>query len=398
MSSRAKVLLPVVVTVFAIIATTAVVAVHPTIQTQVAPRRLPSVLVTTVDPKSVRLRVEAQGSVVPRTESDLVAEVSGRITWVSPSLASGGFLAQEEVLVRIDSGDYEIAVERAEAAVERAKSELELAESKLLRRKTLADRGVASAADLEDARSSAGVAAATLRDAAAGVSQAYRNLARTQVVSPFAGRVREKYVDIGQFVTLGSPVARVYAVDYAEVRLPIPDAEAAYVDLPIDYRGEEQSRRGPAVVLRARFAGRDYEWQGRIVRTEGELDARTRMIHAVARVEDPYARSDDPDRPPLSVGLFVTAEIEGRTVDGVVALPRDALRRDGQVLVVDDENRLTMRPVEVLKQDRKGVLIASGLGAGERVCTSPPSLAVAGMRVRPVEAAWPEPDDPRSRP
>ena len=94
----------------------------------------------------------------------------------------------------------------------------------------------------------------------------------------------------------------------------------------------------------------------------------------------------------------MTAEIEGREVDGVIVLPREALRRDGQVLVVDDENRLTMRPVEVLKHERKRVLIASGLRAGERVCTSPPSLAVAGMRVRPVEAAWPELDDPRSRP
>jgi RND family efflux transporter MFP subunit len=398
MSSRAKVLLPIAVTVLAIIATTAVIAVRPKLDTQITPPRLPSVRVVSADPQPVRLRVEAQGSVVPRTESDLVAEVSGRITWVSPSLASGGFLQHDEVLVRIDAGDYEVAVERAEAAVQRAKSELELSRANLVRRKNLTERGVASAADLENARNNAGVAAASLRDATAALSQANRDLARTQVVSPYVGRVREKYVDIGQFVTVGSPVARVYAVDYAEVRLPIPDTEAAYVDLPIDYRGEEQSGQGPPVLLRARFAGRDYEWQGRIVRTEGELDARTRMIHAVARVEDPYARSDDPDRPPLSVGLFVTAEIEGRAVDGVVTLPREALRRDGQVLVVDDEDRLVMRPVEVLKQDRETVLIAAGLQSGERVCTSPPALAVAGMVVRPIDVTPESRNEPRSAP
>ena len=385
MRDRAKILLPVAVLVAAIVLTTAVVAVRPSIDTQAPPQRLPSVHVVRAEPKRVRLSVEAQGSVVPRTESDLVAEVSGRITWVSPSLASGGFLQQDEVLVRIDAGDYEVAVERAEAAVARAQSELALAEANKRRRQTLADRGVASAADLENAESQAGVAAAILRDARAGVDQARRNLARTRIVSPFAGRVRKKFVDIGQFVSRGTPVARVYAVDYAEVRLPIPDAEAAYVDLPIDYRGEKQRQPGPPVRLRARFAGRDYEWQGRIVRTEGELDARTRMIHAVARIEDPYARSADLDKPPLSVGLFVTAEIDGREVDHVVSLPREALRRDGQVLVVDESNRLVMRPVEVLKRDRDGVLISSGLSAGERVCTSPPSLAVAGMLVRPIE-------------
>lgn len=386
MSPRSKVLLPVLVTLMGIVLTVGVIAVRPKVTASAPQVRLPSVRVVAVQPRPIQLSVEAQGSVVPRTESDLIAEVSGRIVWVSPSLASGGFIQQDEVLVRIDAGDYEVAVERAAAARQRAESELELALAGLERFEKLAERGVASHAALEDARSRAGVAEATLRDARAGVNQARRNLERTQVAGPFAGRVRSKFVDIGQFVSQGSPVARVYAVDYAEVRLPIPDSEAAYLDLPVSYRGEEPNRVGPTVLLRATYAGREYEWHGRIVRTEGELDAETRMIHAVARVEDPYGRSDDPQRPPLSVGLFVTAEIEGRSVQDVVSLPREAMRRDGRVLVVTADDRLSMRPVEVLKRERGEVLIASGLSAGERVCTSAPSLAVDGMQVRPIEA------------
>ena len=134
---------------FAVAATIAVVTVRPTVEARPAVRRLPSVQVVTAQPRRVRLSVEAQGSVVPRTESDLVAEVSGRIVWVSPSLASGGFLRRNEVLVRIDSGDYEVAVERAEVALERAQSELDLAQAKLARRESLAHRNVASPAASE---------------------------------------------------------------------------------------------------------------------------------------------------------------------------------------------------------------------------------------------------------
>ena len=148
-------------------------------------------------------------------------------------------------------------------------------------------------------------------EAEASLTQAGHDLQRTKVKAPFAGRIRNKYVDVGQFVNRGNPVARIYAVDYAEVRLPIPDDAAAFVDLPIDYRGEGGEAPQPKVVLTADFGGEQFSWNGRIVRTEGELDPRTRMIHAVARVEDPYGRGDDPNRPPFAVGLFVEAEIEG---------------------------------------------------------------------------------------
>jgi RND family efflux transporter MFP subunit len=189
----------------------------------------------------VQLRIEARGSVVPRTESELVAEVAGRITWVSPALAAGGFLEAGEPLLRIDPSDYELGLERARAALERAESELALAGAGLERKRTLADRGVTSRAVLDEATSHQRVAAAARREAQAAVRQAQRDLERTEVKAPFEGRVREKRVDVGQFVGRGAPVARVYAVDYAEVRLPLPDREAAYVDLPTRYRRRDEA-------------------------------------------------------------------------------------------------------------------------------------------------------------
>ena len=152
--------------------------------------------------------------------------------------------------------------------------------------------------------------------------------------APYTGRIRTKSVDVGQFVSRGAPVARVYAVDYAEVRLPIPDAELAYVDLPLAFRGQAGDAKGPKVTLRAQFAGREHTWQGRIVRTEAEIDPQSRMVQAVARVADPYGQGGRPGRPPLAVGMFVEAEIEGRWTSSVV-LPRVALRGGDTVYVID---------------------------------------------------------------
>jgi RND family efflux transporter MFP subunit len=216
--------------------------------------------------------------------------------------------------------------------------------------------------------------------AEAALERAERNLDRTRIRAPYAGRVRSKRVDMGQYVTPGVSVATVYAVDAAEVRLPLPDDELAYLDLPLDYRGGGTSGSNPGVVLRAEYGGRVHEWKGSIVRTEGEIDPKSRMVHVVASVPDPYR--EVPGRPPLAVGMFVQAEIRGRTARDVAVLPRAAMRSDGRVWVVDDEDRLRFRDVTVLRADREVVLIADGLRDGERVCLSPMEAATDGMQVR----------------
>lgn len=387
MKPSAKTTLPLAVLLLGSVASVGLVVGRGPVKTRAAAPGPPLVVVQVARPETIRLQIETQGTVAPRTESDLVAEISGRITWVSSSLTSGGFLKRDEPLVRIDATDYEVAVERSLAARVRAESEVDLAQANLERRGRLADKGVASDAALDDANHRSRVAQASLREARAGVRQAEHDLSRTEIRSPFAGRVRGKHVGVGQFVTRGSAMARIYAVDYAEVRLPIPDADAAYLRLPINYRNEATAREGPSVELRARFAGKTYRWHGRIVRTEGELDAKTHMIHAVARVEDPYGRGEDPDRPPLAVGLFVNALIDGIDVEDVIALPRTALRGAEKMVVVDDSGRLRVRRVEILRRDRDRVWVQAGIGAGERVCISPMAVVIEGMEVKIANAA-----------
>ncbi len=228
-------------------------------------------------------------------------------------------------------------------------------------------------------------AEAALASARAALVRAERDLERTRIRAPYAGRVREKNVDLGQYVTPGTPLARIYAVDYAEIRLPLPDADLAFVDLPLVYRDAESGKSGPEVILRSEFAGRTFQWRGRVVRTEGEIDPRSRMVHAVARVKDPYGRGEDPNRPPLAAGMYVEAEIIGHRVEGVVVIPRTALRERDRVLIVDEDDQLQFRKVDVLRISEDRAVIASGLSEGDRLCLTNLVAVTAGMRVEVFE-------------
>ncbi len=364
------------------------------------PREVVPPLVRTVvaKPQKVQLRVLTHGTVVPRTESELVPEVSGPVTWISPSLVSGGFFREGDPLLRIDPLDTEVALEQSRAGLARARSEYATAEKERKRQLDLAERDIASAAKRDDAVNRFRVAEASLREAKAKLARAERDLARTELRAPYDGLVRSERVDVGQFVNRGSSVATIYAVDFAEVRLPIHDDELAYLELPLAARQAGPTAPIP-VVLRARFAGAEHEWRGEVVRTEGELDPRTRMVNVVARVAEPYGGEDG--RPPLAVGLFVDAEILGAEADDVVVLPRAALREGGVVLVVDAEQKLRFRDVQVLREEQDHVYVERGLRSGERVCVSPINAPVEGMAVRVVggdtKVAVPTPGaEPRS--
>ena len=347
----------------------------------------PLVQVVPAERLDLTLVVRAEGTVTPRTESRLVPEISGRVVEVSPSLAAGGFFDEGDVLLKIDTREYELAVTRAQASIEQARLRLatERQESEVARREWAA-LGKGEPSPLLFREPQIADAESSLRAAQAALQQAEYDIERAVLRAPFAGRVRSKQVDVGQFVQRGAPVATLYSVDVAEVRLPIPNAELQFCNLPLAYRDGSSSPTGPSVKLTARFAGEEHAWLGRIVRTEGEIDPRTRMVNAVAQVEDPYARGRDSRRPPLAVGMFVQAEIQGIRARGVIRAPRSALRGTDTVYVVDSRGRLRFRKVELFRGERDSVLIRSGVEDGERLCVSPMEAAVDGMAVRTAPA------------
>ena len=339
-----------------------------------------AVRVVQVNPGAVQLQVHAQGTVEPRTETELVPEVFGNVVWISPNLVSGGYFEAGEPLLRIDDRDHRAAAQRAQASLTRAQAEFELAQAELTRSEDLQERQLISRADLDTKLRSARVAQATLQDAELVLDTARRDLTRTTLAAPFDGLVRSEQVDVGQFISRGTSIASVYAVDYVEVRLPIADQQLAYLNVPLSQRGEIAESLAPEVSLTAEFAGQKQRWTGKIARTEAQIDPGSRMVYAIARVR--ADESDDVVPPP--VGLFVQAEIEGIAEEDVVVLPRSALRNENQVLVVDTENRLYFRTIEVLRVYRDEVFITGGLERGELVSVSALQTVVDGMRVQPL--------------
>lgn len=345
----------------------------------------------------VDLDVRSQGTVEPRTESQLVAQVGGRIVATDESFADGGFFREGEVLVAIDPSDYELGLADARSAVAQAETLLAREEAETaVARQEWQELGRGEPTPLVLRQPQLAEARARVAAAQAAVERARLDLARTRVTAPFAGRVRETQADVGQTVAPGTPLATVYATDSVEVRLPVAKDQLAFLDVSLGAGdGGAGIGPGPPVTLRAELAGAPRSWRGRVVRTAGTIDPRTRMLDLYARVDDPFGRNGAGGAP-LPIGLFVEAEIEGKTVPGAFVLPRAALRtarpgRGEEVLVVDAGGRARFRPVEVLRTRGEEVVISAGLDDGDRVIVSPLDDAVDGMRVRLAGEAAPPP-------
>ncbi len=374
-------LLPIVIVIGGVGLAAAIIATGPTLEQLPPPSNAPLVRTWEASSQTVRMSSITYGSVLPRTESELIPEVSGRVTNMSQSLVSGGFFKKGDVLLEIDPLDYEVALEQARAALASAQSELANAGKAHDRQQDLAKKQSTSESQRDDARNRLQIAQATLREVRARISRAERDLARTRIIAPFEGRVRSERVDVGQFVTRGAPIASLYSTDFAEVRLPIHDEELAFLQLPLNGISDENTPE-PKVILRTKFAGKHHEWEGTIVRTEGELDPQTRMINVIAQVEAPYKTSGE--RPPFAVGLFVEAEILGRVFNDVYIVPRSALQANKQVYIIDGDNKLVFRDVDILRTVNEDVYIQGGIEAGETICLSTVNNAIQGMTVRPV--------------
>lgn len=378
-----KIALPILILLAGAMTLDLMIANRPQAQRTTQATPPPLVRATLVRMESIRVIVHSQGNVAPRHEIDLVPEVSGKVVDVSDSLIDGGFFEAGDTLLAIDPRDFELAItqQRAKIAAQRYHLKIEEAEAEAAKREWQ-DLGQGEKPDpLVLREPQLAEARAALASAEAALQKAKLDLERSVLKAPFTGRVRNEQVDVGQHVTRGSVLARIYAIDSVEIRLPIPDVEIAYLDLPLRYRGLEHAGSGPEVTLSTEFAGKRHSWHGRVMRTDGQIDSHTRQVTLIAQVDDPYARGDDPDRPPLAVGMFVEAEIQGRIYEQIVKLPRSAIRTGDRVLVIDDDDRLHFRALDILRHDQDHVLVRAGLAAGERVCLSPIEEVTDGMRV-----------------
>ena len=348
----------------------------------------PVIVVETVNLQSrdIHFTVVSQGNVSPHTDTTLVSEISGVVMEVVPGFVNGGFFKRGEILLKLDPADYEVAVQQSRAnllgmkarlAQEEAQAEQAKKEWDMSGRPRSAAPSIALRTPfLEEAR-------ANVLFAEADLKKTERKLKQTVIRAPYDGMVREKLVDVGQYVTTGTQLARAFAVDFAEVRLPLTDQDIAFLDLPktTDWSNGGIAT-GPEVVLTSIVGGVEYRWMARLVRTEGVIDQQTRMHYAVARIADPYALTDHANRPPLTMGSFVKAVIQGKSVTDVIAVPLRAIRGMDQVLLKDDAGRLRIRNVKILRTDADYAYIIDDNLENQQAITTAVYNPVDGMQVR----------------
>jgi len=330
---------------------------------------------------SLKLSVFSQGSVKPRTETTVVAEVSGKIVDVSPNFIAGGFFRDGEVLLQIDPSDYQAALKRAQANL--ASRKAQYADQKARSEQAMKDwtnlgrQGTPS--DLTLRKPQLAEALANVQAAEADLQKAQRDLQRTRISVPYDGLVRSKKADIGQYVAPGTPLGVTFAIDSAEIRLPLSATDVSFLDLPSATNPE--NKQFPRVTLRSDTAGISGEWQAEIIRTEGVVDEQSRVTYAVARVIDPYGVLGLSVQSDLRVGTFVRAEIEGVQVDNVIVLPRAVLSTNNTVLVANEKDELEIRPVSLIRAEPRRVYISDGLKSGEWVITTLLDAPIPGTLV-----------------
>ena len=365
-----------IVAAVGVAAVAAVILLAPKPEEKVAEAALPPVAdIVYAEPGRRTLLVPSQGSVRARHEIEVVARVGGVIESVNDAFVAGGFFQRGDSLIQIEPADYRHALTRAESQVANAAATLaqEQGMAKQAKREWR-DLGTKTANDLFLRKPQLAAAEAGLAAAKADRDQARLDLQRTAVKAPFAGRVVETLVDIGQYVTPGTRLARIHSTGIAEVRLPLTDHQLSLLELPLGRAIQD----GPAVRVAANLAGKEREWRGQIVRTEAAIDPNSRFVYAVAQIQNPYA-----GEAPLINGLFVEAQIAGKTYDDISVLPRQALHEGSHVLVLNEENQLGFRDMELLQMVGDQVWLRGDLATGEKVVISSLGYSREGMVLTP---------------
>ena len=378
--------LPFIIVIVAVVVTVILTLNKPKPEKKEVQEKTFLVEVQPVAISDVTYSVRSQGNVLPKIESALSAQVSGRIESVSDIFVNGGMFEQGDELVVLENADKVTDVKLAQAEVLRAQASYqeELARGKVAEKewRTISN---STPTELSLRKPQLAREEASLQAAQANLERAQRNLDRTVITAPYDGIVQKKHVDIGQFVGIGTVLADIAATAKAEVRLPLTDGDLAYLNLDATNEG--------SVMLTGRVGGRTEQWLAKLTRDEGVMNMQSRVIYAIAEVNDPYRRDAQTQHNMLRFGSFVNADITGATANNIVVLPRNLVRLDGTVITVTEDRKILIKDVEVQRADDEKIYISAGLASGDNIAVSSVPNAYDGMKVRlPGDAVETAPD------
>jgi len=352
------------------------IATRPKASPRERERTAPIVEVMELAPTSAKARIEAMGTVVAADEALIQAEVSGRIVWVHPEMVDGGFVTKDTVVARIDDRDYRLALEQQRSALQSALAELRLEEGRqnvaAFEWEFMNQKEEQGEGDLALRKPQLEAAEAAVRSARANVSKALLSLDRTEISAPFDAVISDAQADVGDQANPGAVLARLIATNTFYVKCLVRTDQLKW----LKFSGPDLA--GGSTVLIYPVSG--GERTGRLINLAPELSSSGRMAQLIVSVDDPLLlKPGDRTRGILLLDDFVRVQIIGTEMEGVLSIPRTALREGRSVWLLDKDNRLRIVSAEIVFSTPDNVYVENDFEAGSRLITSSLGAPVEGM-------------------
>lgn len=373
----------------------------PRASTKTSEKYIPTVKVIKAVKQDLHIPVYSQGMISPKHEVKLISLVRGPVTYVSPNFVDGGYVAEGELLLSVSDRTYLQDKALVEANLARAKAAQVARQSELRVRGTLrTDAGVSQLREVNSA----------VKAAEADVEKIDDLIAATQFKAPFSGLIRGANINVGQMINAGSPIAAVFSIDTVIVSLPLSDKQLNLVSLPDiiirniprsdSTQGEEKNvakniekdsdlenkkQNFPSVKIMVDFDGQNYYWTGKLVRSAGGRNELNRLQYVIVEIDKPYAKDESqPNRPPLSPGLFVQAQIEGRLLKDIIKLPRKTLKANQKIWGVNAEGVLQSFDVELIYKGKEFIYVSKGIETDANIIITDLEVLAEGVEVKSI--------------
>ncbi len=355
-----------------------------------------SVSVMPLLPQDYQIIIDSFGTVKPRTQSALVAQVSGQITHISDHFRKGAFFEKGEILVTIDARDYQAELKIAEAGVLKAEQNLLEEQARVKQAKQDWQRlgNGEKANPLVLRKPQLAAAQAQVLSAQAKFEKAQLSLERTNIIAPYSGRILSKQVDIGQVVSMNSKLAEIYAIDSVEIRLPIHNSDLRFINLPEQYTKTQSSNkksittqiipRHESLVEFYSDLAPNQHWQGKLIRTEGSIDSSAQQLYVVAQITDPFkrqAKAVNRGNISIKIGQYLNAKISGKLLKRVLVIPNTSIYQGSYVYIVE-KGVLQRKEIKIAWQNDKNALISKGLEFGQKLVLTPLGQVSSGTAVQ----------------
>ncbi|MBN2161457.1 MAG: efflux RND transporter periplasmic adaptor subunit [Pontiellaceae bacterium] len=316
------------------------------------------------------VQLHAAGTVEAAKQIALQPEVSGRIYKTAEAFLPGGEFKAGEPMLWINPVDLEAALAQTRSTLAQAEYAYrqELGWQEVARHEWDLIEDHSTVTELEKEltlrKPQLDQAKAQLDAARAAVAKAQLDLDRACIKAPFNCRIISRSVELGSQITTQTTLATLSGTDEYWVRATIPVEDLQWLEIP-----------GTTARIRLGKTSEKYV-AAEVFALEPAIESNGRLARIVLRIPNPTTRTI-----PILIDSYVYADLEGRSVENVYAIPADALHQGSVVWLMNREDRLEIRPVSVLWRTRDQVFIGEGLADGEGLIITDIPSPIPGMKL-----------------